>query len=118
MARCAYCETETQLYENEVPICLVCSNEPPARRQAKLTLFRDLTEATKRADAALDAFAAVTRDIPTGYPHPDGLQRIQNASREMQIARKEMMKAHSRLNDFLTSGIVPEDLKQAGGNSK
>jgi len=32
-----------------------------------------------------------------------------------RAARKEMRKAHSRLNDFLSRGIVPEDLKQAGG---
>jgi len=114
MARCTYCQSETQLYENDVPVCLGCSNESPVRRQAKRTLFRDLTEATKRADAATDAFAAITSEIPSGYPHPDGLQRIQNASREMQVAQREMMKAHTRLNDFLTSGIVPEDLKRTG----
>jgi hypothetical protein len=30
-------------------------------------------------------------------------------------ARKEMRKAHSRLNDFVRCGIVPEDLMHAGG---
>jgi hypothetical protein len=30
-------------------------------------------------------------------------------------ARKEVMKAHTRLNDFLSRGIIPKDLKQAGG---
>jgi hypothetical protein len=31
-----------------------------------------------------------------------------------RAARKEMRKAHARLNAFLSRGIVPQDLKQAG----
>jgi hypothetical protein len=76
-------------------------------------LIRDLHEATLRADAATAAFIEITSDIPSGLPHPDGIQRIHNASREMDAARKEMMAAHSRLNAFLERGIVPEDLKRS-----
>lgn len=50
-------------------------------------------------------------EIPSGLPQPDGSLRIQNASRALHSARGEVMKAHSRLNDFLTHKIVPEDLK-------
>jgi len=46
--------------------------------------------------------------------HPDGVERIHNASRERDTARKEMMAAHNRLNDFNELGIVPEDLKRGG----
>jgi len=63
-----------------------------------------------RADAATAAFIEITSDIPSGLPHPDGIQRIHNASREMDAARKAMMAAHSRLNDFIESGTVPPDL--------
>ena len=31
-----------------------------------------------------------------------------------RAARKEIAKAHSRLNDFLNRGTVPDDLKQGG----
>ena len=31
-------------------------------------------------------------------------------------ARKEIVKAHSRLNDFLNRGTVPDDLKLCGPN--
>ena len=31
-----------------------------------------------------------------------------------RAARREIQKAHSRLNDFLNHGIVPDDLKQGG----
>jgi hypothetical protein len=33
-----------------------------------------------------------------------------------RAARKEIAKAHSRLNDFLNGGNVPDDLKQSGLN--
>ena len=75
-------------------------------------LFADLAAAVQRADSANEAFAAITGGIPLGVPHPDGVQRIHGASLEMTEARDEMMKAHNRLNDFLNSGIVPDDLKQ------
>ena len=77
-------------------------------------LIQSLTEATVRANAASEAFTAIMSDIPSGIPHPDGIQRIHSASRELSTARKEMMKAHSRLHDFLSRGIIPEDLKRSG----
>lgn len=112
MARCAYCQTETELYAGAVPICVRCADLPPDRRTARATLVHDLHEATMRAEAATAAFTAVADDIPSGLPHPDGVQRIHNASRAMDAARKEMITAHTRLNDLIELGIVPEDLKQ------
>jgi hypothetical protein len=46
--------------------------------------------------------------------YANGAQRIHSASRELSVARKEMMKAHSRLDDSLSRGVVPEDLKRSG----
>ena len=108
MAKCNYCGSETELFDCGAPVCVECSNESAARRQQRANLFHKLEEATKRAESASDAFTAITSDIPSGIPHPDGIQRIKNASRELTAARDEMMKAHNRLNDFL-SGVVPED---------
>ena len=104
MARCAHCETETQLYNSGIPICLQCADMSPEKRAARVKLVHDLHEATKRADAATEAFTAIAGDIPSGLPHPDGIQRIRNASREMDVARKEMMEAYMRLNDFIERG--------------
>ena len=114
MARCAYCQTETELYEGPSPICVPCAETSMANRVARAKLLHDLDEATRRAEAAKDAFTAVTGSIPSGIPHPDGTRRIHNASHELNVARDEMMKAHNRLNDFLTTGIMPEDLKGSG----
>jgi hypothetical protein len=77
-------------------------------------LHREFQGAEGRAKAAIAAFAAVTTEIPSGLPHPDGTQRIHNASREVSLSRIGMMKAHNRLKDYLARRIVPEDLKRSG----
>ena len=94
MAQCAYCQSEIELYDGGVPICVKCSNareikrKPPATEQdIRTTLMHDLVEATEHANVA---------------------------SRDLATARKEMMKAHNRLNDYLGRGIVPEDLRRSG----
>ena len=124
MAECAYCKTETYLYDGGVPICLECADAreakrkpPEIERQVRTILIQDLTEATARAHASSEAFSAIMTDVPSALPHPDGTQRIHNSSRELSAARKEMMKAHARLNDFLSQGIIPEDLKQGSRGS-
>jgi hypothetical protein len=115
MEKCGFCKTEeTMLYESGVPVCLKCAEASPEVRKARITLFRSLHEATKCAEAATDAFAAITSSIPSRMPHPDGVQRIRNASRELTEARNEMMQAHKRLNEFLETGAVPDDLKRSG----
>jgi hypothetical protein len=120
-AECVFCKTQTELYVDSVPVCLTCSEartkrKPPTRDNSILTiLHRDLDVATERASAAAATFDAVTSDIPSGIPHPDGTQRIHNASREMSQARVGLMIAHNRLNDYLARGIAPDDLKQGSG---
>ena len=47
--------------------------------------------------------------IPSISP-PDGVQRIQNTSTALQVARREANEAYSQLNAFLARGIVPDDL--------
>lgn len=73
-----------------------------------------IIEATARVTLANQIFLDVMNQVPSGLPHPDGTQRIRNASRELLRARKAMMTAHQRLDDFIESGIVPEDLKWNG----
>jgi hypothetical protein len=113
VARCAYCETETELYEGLTPLCVRCADMTPAWRAEAARLFHDLSEATHRADAATEAFATISSDIPSDLPHPDGTQRIRNASRELTTARDELLKAHNLLNEFLNSWIGPEGSKRS-----
>jgi hypothetical protein len=83
--------------------------EPEAQQTAK-ALVQALLEATERADAASEAFEVVMSDIPSGLPHPDGTQRIKNASRDLRLALADRTIAHNRLSEFLGRGIGADDL--------
>ncbi len=71
----------------------------------------ELAEATARAEAASAEFKIIMRSIPSGIPHPDGARRIHQASHDLSNARKDVMQAHSRLENFLRTGLIPQDLK-------
>ena|SRR5258706_2734232 len=123
MAQCAYCKTETFLYNCGVPVCIQCAEgreaeakSPTTEQEIRLVLVNRIVEAETRLSVANEAFSSVMNQIPSGLPHPDGTQRIHNASRELDIAREEMMNAHTRLNGFVERGIVPEDLKHGNGS--
>jgi hypothetical protein len=111
--RCLDCTAETEADENGVTICVSC-----AQRRAAVTpetvrsvLQQELTWATERAAIASAEFLAITREVPSGLPQPDGVQRIRIVSHEMAFARAQLTKAHGRLEAFLMSGITPDDLK-------
>jgi hypothetical protein len=120
MDSCSRCGVETELHYGGVPLCLKCSDlwearrKPPATvQQIRSTLLQDVLELTPRVEEATQQFNAVMQ-IPSGLPHPDGVQRIKNASSKLSIARNELMKAHSRLDDHLGGKIVREELKRSG----
>jgi hypothetical protein len=103
MAQCAYCKTETQLHFANVPICIQCA-DARSPEQTRISLLQNAADATMRADGASDTFKKVMADIPSEIPHPDGVQRIRNASRELSKARDEMMDAHRLLDDYIKRG--------------
>ena len=83
-------------------------NPSPTEQQIRTALFQDVLEASARNSKATREFEEVIGQFPSGLPHPDGVQRIKNASNKLTIARKEMATAHDRLNDYLCRRIVPE----------
>ena len=120
MAKCIHCGSETELFNSGVPVCVKCVNEREpnfknrlSERQVHTALTEQLTEASARLKEAESAFTAVISDIPNGIPDPDGSQRVRNASREVSISRGEVMKAQNSLNDYLSRGVVPDNLKQS-----
>lgn len=126
MANCIYCGAETSLYQSERPVCVKCAEAMGAKQQmpkraplhkdhVRRILLLEVAETTARADAASAEFKVIVGSIPTGIPHPDGTQRIHQAAHDLANARKDMMQAHSRLEDFLRSGVIPEDLRSSEG---
>jgi hypothetical protein len=119
MAACTKSGAETQLYDGAIAVCGMCSEDSEPERKAPLVFIRsilheDLISATRGNSEALREFDEVMDQFPSGLPHPDGAQRVNNASNKLSSARKKMGTAHNRLNDFLGRGIVPEDLKCSG----
>ena len=82
--------------------------DPKATESCK-ALIEALLNATERADAAL-AFDAIMQEIPSGLPHPDGAQRITNASQALRQALADRMTAHIRLSEFLGPEVGADDL--------
>ena len=116
MTICAFCKSEALPDVDGVHLCESCSAEsesvigkPKTDRQIRAALYREIQASTARAHAASEELVAIMADIPSGLPHPDGCARIQNAAYALAAARKEVMKAHSRLNEFLACGVVPSD---------
>ena len=101
MAECTFCKAETQLYVNGVSVCVACDDKRHRKSvDVRTVLAKAIADATARVNAANQIFHSVMNQAPTGIPHPDGAQRIHNSSRELDDARKEMMTAHKRLNDY------------------
>jgi len=75
----------------------------------------DLTSADikRHRDEASKLFDEVIRRVPSGIPHPNGSERIRTASKAYSVAQEELGEARARLNDFLTTGTVPQDLRRA-----
>ena len=122
---CIYCGAETFLSQSETPLCAKCAEAIDARQQPpkRASLHKDyvrrilqleVAETTARAEASAAEFKVIINSIPSGIPHPDGTQRIHQASHNLSNARKDMMQAHSRLDNFLRSGVIPEDLHSTG----
>lgn len=119
MAACIRCNAETQLYKGDEPICIACSfwDEPQGdvlktkENHILKILIGDFVNAKKCKNEASGVFDDVM-SRPSKLPHPDGTQRIMNASSQLSVAQKTLTRAHYRLSDFLGRGIVPDDLKQ------
>lgn len=101
MAECAYCKTETELYENGTPICVGCAgakedNPGPSFGTSDIQqkLLQEVRQAADRVNAAAEGFSAILKDVPSNLPAPDSAFRITQASRELAAARVEMMTAH------------------------
>ena len=70
----------------------------------------DLVRANEASRIASDELSAILNDSPSGLPHPDGTQRIRNASIACAAARTRVA-AMRRHHDFIMNGTVPEDLR-------
>lgn len=81
------------------------------REQILEKLRSDIAAARERRDAANLYFDEVTRNLPSGIPHPDGVVRIEQASRECSSAREAVRLAYEKFTNYLIHGKLPPGLK-------
>jgi hypothetical protein len=79
-------------------------------REIGKKLFAQLDEARARVTRSREMFQQVVSDIPSGLPHPDGVTRINNAASEHRAAIMALQTAEERLDQFITTGKIPEEL--------
>ena len=73
---------------------------PRTRREVK----DQLKAAIEAQEKALRRFRAILVDIPSGLPHPDGSERILQASRELKSANRAVVDLLSKLNKASLDG--------------
>ena len=123
MAECAYCKSETELYQRGTSICLECAAKnsqakfPDDGDEVRAALQNEVIAAASRLQKASARFTEVIDSIPSRLPHPGGIERILNASGELAAARKAMMTAHSRWDDFVSRGVIPARPPKAGSGA-
>jgi hypothetical protein len=83
----------------------------PTAQQACKALVESLLVAAERADAASDAFDEILAATSNGTAHPDKIQRIKDASKELFHAFKDRMKADVQLHAFLEREIGSANLR-------
>jgi hypothetical protein len=81
------------------------------RQEILTTLLDEVAKATEAHKLAHAQFHATINDIPSGLPHPDGVQRISNASTACAHAREKERVSRARLQLFQVYGFIPDDLK-------
>lgn len=94
------------------------------REDVMKILQDDVTCAKQQLDDANRTFDDIIREVPSMLPHPDGIQRIKNVSRDLALSRDKLNEAVERLNNFMLHGTIPQDLqrrpskKEDGGSQK
>ena len=71
-------------------------------------------ERTKVAyEQARRDFKAITDDIPTGLPHPDGTDRIRSAGTSYRSTLNAYALAVRQLNAYAVDGTIPDWLRES-----
>jgi hypothetical protein len=75
-----------------------------AKPATQKELKQQLRVARNAQQEAVKRFKEIVRDIPSGLPHPDGSDRIRNASRELTETHNRMVALLVKLNRMSQDG--------------
>jgi hypothetical protein len=77
------------------------------------TLKERVRVARAHRDLTSSAFDQVLKSVPSGIPHPDGTERVRQASQKWAHAQNALTEAVWELNEFTMRGVVPRDLENS-----
>jgi len=83
-----------------------------SRSEIEKKLVKKVQTTKERYKAAHLRFSAVSSEIPSGLPHPDGRDRIRMAGEEYYSAMAAYNLALREFNTFLVDGSVPDYLNR------
>ena len=84
----------------------------PLRTEIPRILRDEVNRARTAYENAHTEFKAITTDIPSGIPAPDGALRIRNAGAKYRDTMEEYNQALDEFNVFIKNGTIPERLKE------
>jgi len=82
-----------------------------SRVEIEFILLQTVQSTTAAQKAAYENLKAITSEIPSGLPSPDGTARIKQAGERNRAALNALNNALQRWHDFTVHGTIPEDLK-------
>jgi hypothetical protein len=74
------------------------------------TLTERVRDARERRNLASTALDAILKSAPSGIPHPDGAERVRQASQKWAQAQNAFTEALWDLQQFTLRGVVPQNL--------
>ena len=75
-------------------------------------LKAELDNSKKAWDEALVALRKLTAEVPSGLPHPDGVQRLRNAAAQEQLSAAVYLAALNRFTDRIMKRPLRESRPQ------
>ena len=72
-------------------------------------LAKELDAARRNHVDAQKTFDAMVNDTPSGLPYPDGVFRLEQASKDSRRALESYYAALRRYSDFMLRDVMPED---------
>lgn len=83
----------------------------PARSEIPRILRDEINQSKAAYQSAYTAWQALTSDLPSGSPGPDGEQRIRDASSAYRTAMRAYEDVLQEFNEFTRNGAVPDRFK-------
>jgi len=79
-------------------------------RESVLKILKErLSAAQQRNLEASSRFNQIVSDVPSGFPFPDSVTRVEDAAQSYRKSMRELRDAQEQMAKFLLHGVLPDD---------